>query len=134
MHGLIKGAPARRQRQSVPRHKRIKHGEVVAARRALTAAAIYGTAIGPTLVKAARGCGTTVPYVRAALILRNSGDGSLVADVLEGQTSLLVAAARVEAVVKLAKAYRATSTTDRIAWARGEGIDPLFEMLVSADA
>jgi hypothetical protein len=64
MHGILRVPP---HRQPVSRHKRIKRGEAVAARRALTAATIYGSEIAPTLAKAAAGCGTTIQYIRAAI-------------------------------------------------------------------
>jgi hypothetical protein len=106
MHGLIRGR--RRSRQSSRRH--FRSGQRAAVVRAATAAKLYLEKSVPTLAAAAEACGTNVAYVRAAVALLKAEDPSLL----------------------LVNAYRSATDEDRVAWARAEGAEHIFDVLVAA--
>jgi hypothetical protein len=127
------GTSSPRQRRSP--HRQFKNGQRAAALRAITAAGLYDTEPAyDTLATAAAACGSNVPYLRAALALKEHGDERLIRGVMFGHIPLLGAMKEIEPVVRLGRAYRSASTSDRIAFARREGVDNIFETLVSASA
>jgi hypothetical protein len=125
------GTSPRRQRRSP--HRQFRNGQRAAVLRAVTAAGLYDTApASDTLAKAAAACGTSIPYLRGALALRDHGDERLIRSVMFGHLSLQEAVKEIEPVVRLARAYRSASTSDRVAFARRVGVNDIFETLVTA--
>jgi hypothetical protein len=128
MHGLIRGR--RRSRQSSRRH--FRNGQRAAVVRAATAAKLYLEKSVPTLAAAAEACGTNVAYVRAAVALLKAEDPSLLNLAMAGWIPLTGAAAQIGRRAKLVNAYRCATDEDRIAWARAEGAEHIFDVLVAA--
>jgi len=109
----------RRKRRSRPRpsyRSQFKDGERRAVRRALTAAKLYLAGVVPTLATAAESCGTSVPYVRAAIVLLQAEDPKLVSAVLHGFVQLLPAARAMRSTARLISAYRAADSADKFAF------------------
>jgi hypothetical protein len=114
----------RRRNKSSRRH--FRNGQRAAALRAITAGRLYIAGSAPTLATAAACCGSNVVYLRAALVLLKHDDNVLFNAVLGGMVSILDAAREVRPVVELREAYRAAGYTDRVNWARREGVETIF--------
>jgi hypothetical protein len=98
------------------------------------AARIYLENKVATLVEAAESCGSSVPYVRAGIVLRKAGNTSLIGEVLAGRVPLLAAAAETKRFVDLVTAYKAAEDSDRVAFARACGAEAIFDVLVAASS
>jgi hypothetical protein len=81
----------------------------------------------PTIKAAAMRCGSSVPYVRAAIALLRSENTSLITSVMHGDVPLLAAARGVGQLASLVAAYRQASAADRVAFAKVIGPSTLFE-------
>ena len=94
------------QRRSPRQH--FRNGASLAPLRAFTGAEVYQSkklTLGEVALRVAR----SVHYIRAAIVLLNHGDQKLVDRVLRGEVSILVAAASVQALVKLVSAFKTAS-------------------------
>jgi hypothetical protein len=121
----------RRRRWSARQHF-LRDGQRAAVLRAITAARGYLDGTFPTLCVAAQSCGTNPTYVRAAITLLRAEDPLLLHRVLRGWYPLVKTAAQIEPRVKLVRAYHSASDEDRVAWARAEGAERVFDVLVQA--
>jgi len=77
--------------------------------------------------EAALATGSCPPYVVAGIVLLQSNDVTLIAEVLAGRVGLLEAARRVKQVTQLIVAYRKATAADRVAFARIIGPTALFD-------
>jgi hypothetical protein len=91
-------------------HQLFRDGLCLAALRAFTGAELYGAKSKEvTLGQAALRVGSSIHYVRAAIVLLAHGDQKLIDRVLRGECSILTAAASVQALVKLVSAFKTAS-------------------------
>jgi hypothetical protein len=120
-----------RRKKRRPYRKQVQHGIRLAVLRANTAAQLCMRGKYCSLKGAARACGSTVPYVAAALIVIKSEDIVVQQRLLTGQLSLLETARRLRQQAALIGAYRGASATDRIKFAVVIGPTNLFENSVA---
>jgi hypothetical protein len=123
MHGFTNGS--RRSRQSARRH--FRHGQRMAAVRAITAAQLYLGKSAPSLRAAAERCGSGVVYVRAAVTLLQSENATLINEVIAGRVPILCAARQIQQVAKLVASYRQATASDRVQFAHAIGPTVLFD-------
>jgi hypothetical protein len=126
-HDRVK--PARRKRRSYRRQ--VKDGIRGAALRAFTAAEFFIKGQFRSVAEASKACGSTAPYVAAAVIIIKSEDAVIRRLVLSGQLSLLKAARQLRGLAALVGAYREGSEADRVEFGRVIGAENLFETAVS---
>jgi len=126
MHGFIKSSGG--SRQSARAH--FRHGQRMAAVRALTAAHLYLDSPW-SLQKAAESCGSNVAYVRAAIALVRSENQTLINTVIRGFVPILTAAKQVQQLGQLIAAYRSATVPDRIAFAKVVGPTTLFDTMLA---
>jgi hypothetical protein len=116
------------------RHPRFRGGARLAALRAFSGAQLVITK-GVTPVEAADWTGSNSNYVRAMVTIVESKDEVLLDAVLAGEVPVLAAAAQVEGLVKLLKAYAVATGANKIMFTRITGHEVLFdEMIVPAMA
>jgi hypothetical protein len=123
MHGFTNGS--RHSRQSA--RARFRHGQRMAAVRAITAARLYLSKSAPTQIAAAERCGSGVVYVRAAVTLLQSENATLINEVIAGRVPILFAAKQMRRLAGLVAAYRTASATDRVQFAHAIGPTTLFD-------
>jgi hypothetical protein len=121
--------PSNRRRHP---HYQIRRGQRRAAVQALTAAKLWlGVPIpAPTQTEAAVMAGSNLAYLKAAAIVIEHGDESLIAQVKAGRVPLLQAAKRVRGRVDLIRAYREAGPLDRAALGRAVGAVAIFDAAV----
>jgi len=118
----------RGHRHSPRRHFRNRQRAAVV--RAVTAARLYATGTVPTLTAAAIACGSSVPYVAAAITVLKSEDNGLLDRALRGATPLLAAASEAEAVARLVSAYCGASAGDLAAFTRTIGVANIWDKIL----
>jgi hypothetical protein len=124
---------ARNKKKYRRRHRHTRAGQCAAAVRATTAAKLYLAGQVPSVAAAALGCGAYVAYTRAAVILLQSENATMLERVLRGHIPLSTAAQQLKQVAALVDAYRAAAAVERVAFARAVGPTVLFDnMLVPA--
>src|SRR5262245_48800348 len=105
-------------RQSGPR---FRDGYRAAAVRALTAAGLVVDGKTPSLKTAALRCGSSPPYVAAAITVLRSENHSLITKVAKGDVPLLAAAHETKRLSALVNAFRQAGVADRVAFAKTIG-------------
>ena len=91
-----------------------RNGLCLAPLRAITGAEIYrDKSKGLTLGEAALRVGSSMHYIRAATVLLEHGDQKLIHRVLQGECSILAAAASVAALTKLVSAFKTATPETR---------------------
>src|SRR5262249_21025287 len=106
LSGFFKSDAGRRRS---PR-QHFRNGLCLAPLRAITGAEIYrDKSKGLTLGGAALRVGSSVHYIRAAIVLLEHGDQKLIDRVLQSECSILAAAASVEVLMKLVSAFKTAS-------------------------
>jgi|SRR5262245_61615694 len=111
----------------------IVDGQRRAALQAVTAARAYldKLAWAPTIVIAAKSCGSTPSYVAAAIVILRSKDDHALQLVLRGSWSLVETAARLKPRVELIEAFNQASRSDRIALGRTVGVDTVWDSVIA---
>jgi hypothetical protein len=84
-----------------------------------------------TAVAAAACTGASLPAVRAAVEILQTGDPHLARDVLRGFEPLLQTAAEIRNRVQLIETFKSASVEDRIAFAQTVGVEMLFNDVVA---
>jgi hypothetical protein len=112
------------------RHPRFRGGHRLAAMRALAGARLV-LEQGMSPAEAADWTGSNHNYITAMLTIIASGDSVLLTSVLEGKVPVLTAAAQVEGLAKLLKAYAAATADNKIAFGRTIGTESLFDAVIA---
>ena len=120
-------SPVRNKKKYRRRHRHTRAGQCAAAVRATTAAKLYLAGQVPSVAAAALGCGACVAYTRAAVILLQSENATMLERVLRGHTPISTAAQQLKQVAALVDAYRTAAAADRVAFAKTIGPTTLFD-------
>lgn len=92
-----------------PRRQFTRNGERFAVLHAFLAARAYVAKWYSTLEAAATAAGVSVRYVRAALVLLEAGNETLISHVMRGNVSILAAAAEIGPLVQMMAGYHKAS-------------------------
>jgi|SRR6516164_2081673 hypothetical protein len=112
------------------RHPRFRGGCRLAAMRALSGARLVSEQdMSPA--EAADWTGSNHNYIAAMLTIIASNDSVLLTSVLEGKVPVLVAAAQVEGLAKLLKAYAAATAANKVAFGHTVGTESLFDAVIA---
>jgi hypothetical protein len=110
----------------------IYDGQRRAALQAVTAARAYLDKLpwAPTIVIAAKCCGSTPVYVSAAIVILRSNNEHALQLVLRGNWPLLETAARLKPRVRLIDAFDRASASDRAALGRVRSVSAIWDELI----
>jgi hypothetical protein len=114
-------------------HRLFRDGICLAPLRAFTGAELYQSK-ELTLGEAALRVGSSVHYIRAAIVLLEHGDQKLIDRVLQGECSILTAAASVEALMKLVSAFKTATPETRAGFFAATGTADLSTATTRAEA
>jgi hypothetical protein len=101
-----------------------------AARRAYSGAQLV-LHKGMSVADAVEWTGSNANYVRAMITIIQSKDKVLLRAVLRGEVPVLVAAARVEGLVRLLTAFATASAETKVAFGETVGVETLFDTAIA---
>ena len=111
-------------------HPHMRNGFRRAARRAYSGAQLV-LKQGMSVADAVEWTGSNANYIRAMITIIQSKDEVLLRAVLRGEVPVLVAAAQVEGLAKLLKAYAAATAANKVAFGHTVGTESLFDAVIA---
>ena len=127
-NGVQKRAQRRTHRSS---RCRFRNGQRAAVVRALTAAKLYLNGEVPTLEAAAACCGSSVVYVRAAVILIKAENSAMLMAVRAGTVPLRAAAKQLKQVAQLVDGYRKANAAELITFGKTVGAVAVWDNVIN---
>jgi hypothetical protein len=94
------------------------------------AARVLEAGLASSLEEAARGCGSNVPYTRAAATILKTRDNVLIETVVKNKLNILETAKQVKGLSVVLHAFRNLSAADRAAFGKNAGPAVVFDTVV----